>query len=28
VNKDGGQPVPTDDRVVIVPVPSGGGGSD
>ncbi|MBY6540829.1 PQQ-dependent sugar dehydrogenase [Rhodococcus sp. BP-349] len=28
VNKDGGQPVPTDDRVVIVPVPAGGGGSD
>ncbi|MGB3772731.1 MAG: PQQ-dependent sugar dehydrogenase [Rhodococcus sp. (in: high G+C Gram-positive bacteria)] len=28
VNKDGGQPGPTDDRVVIVPVPAGGGGAD
>lgn len=28
VNKDGGAPSPTDDRVVIIPVPSGGGGSD
>lgn len=28
VNKDGGEPVPTDDRVVIIPVPAGGGGSD
>ena len=28
VNKTGGQPGPNDDRVVKIPVPAGGGGSD
>ncbi|RVW04712.1 PQQ-dependent sugar dehydrogenase [Rhodococcus spongiicola] len=28
VNKSGGTPVPTDDRVVKLPLPSGGGGID
>lgn len=27
-NKDGGVPTPTDDRVVIVQIPAGGGGND
>ncbi len=28
VNKSGGEPGPTDDRVVKIPLPSGGGGFD
>jgi hypothetical protein len=28
VNKDGGQPVSSDDRVLVIPHPNGGGGND
>jgi hypothetical protein len=28
VNKDGGQPISSDDRVLVIPHPNGGGGND